>query len=845
MPEPPLEKTKAFLCHSSDDKPFVSEVAQRLGRARSTIDEQSFEPGTDFRSEIVRLLDEAGVFVFFATKQSLNSTWCAFELDQAQMRVLHGRLQHCLVLFIDGEVDASVLPDWLKSIRAVACSTPGEAELLIGKQLDKLPWAPNNPFLGRHKDLQRGARKLSVGSPVPKVLVATGLEGVGRRSYVQKLAKEALNLEIWPMVPLHSSATLEDLFIANLLAHRVLRQVQVEAEIDRFRALTDEQQVQEIVDGLETAAANGYMPCLVDQGAVLDSSGHYYDDFESLIREISLRRMAYLSIVHNRTPSIENNDLRRFVYIHQLRPLEPIDTRSLLSRLLREIEVDASEPDIQRLADAVAGYPPAAYFMVEQIELRGMDMVLRDEAVLADYQNRSFGRFLREIGLSETEKTVLRYLSQEDRLPIEAVATATGSAEGEVVSAISRLQDLNAVEALDDSYSIAGPLVYAVERNFGGFNRRWYEQAYERLSAHYWVADAAIPSLSVVDATLHAGLRIGTYGVQRFGKLVRPSVLVRAANDMYHEREYEIALEYAERALQIGRPTPQILEVKIKSLAQLRRWEPAKQALREYREFGERRAWYLDGFIERKRGNHNEACKKFQQGYSLGDKSTALLRDYAESLYRIGYDSRARDLVNEAVAREPGNVFLRDLKARIELAFGTIPEAEAAVEELRTVDLNERFYPVRRAEFLLGRQGNAEALKAAKALLGPKCDERNAPFDFLVVYARVLLRLRDWDGYKAAKDRIRDQLRSRPKTILQRLDCDAALQRSDWRDAEKILATSTGDWTNAAKLQVAQLKSEDGTLLPTERDEASETLSDLESKAKDSHEDYLDPAWID
>jgi hypothetical protein len=62
---------KAFLCHSSADKIYVEQVARKLGRARVIYDVISFVVGKDFRSEILRHLDQAAMFVFFASKKSL------------------------------------------------------------------------------------------------------------------------------------------------------------------------------------------------------------------------------------------------------------------------------------------------------------------------------------------------------------------------------------------------------------------------------------------------------------------------------------------------------------------------------------------------------------------------------------------------------------------------------------------------------------------------------------------------------------------------------------------------------------------------------------------------------
>jgi hypothetical protein len=68
---------RIFLCHSSTDKAFVGEVASQLGRAKVVYDDFEFAPGEDFREAIKKALDISGVFVFFISQASLDSTWAA------------------------------------------------------------------------------------------------------------------------------------------------------------------------------------------------------------------------------------------------------------------------------------------------------------------------------------------------------------------------------------------------------------------------------------------------------------------------------------------------------------------------------------------------------------------------------------------------------------------------------------------------------------------------------------------------------------------------------------------------------------------------------------------------
>ena len=189
---------RAFLSHSTDDKAYVQEVATRLGRHRALIDTQAFNPGEDFRDAIRRTLDESETFVLFVSPRSLASSWVKFELDEAEMRSMRGKLRRSLAIFIDGPIDAGALPPWLARVRAVQHSSPGQSARTIESILLGSPADGPRPFIGRNDDLQRGVRKLSTSNPPQRILVVSGLQGIGRRSYLSRLVSDALSLDLGP-----------------------------------------------------------------------------------------------------------------------------------------------------------------------------------------------------------------------------------------------------------------------------------------------------------------------------------------------------------------------------------------------------------------------------------------------------------------------------------------------------------------------------------------------------------------------------------------------------------------------------------------------------------------------
>jgi tetratricopeptide (TPR) repeat protein len=820
---------RAFLSYSTDDQEYVAEVATLLGRYQANVDFTSFRPGEDFRDAIRRTLDLSQVFVFFVSPTSLSSSWVQFELGEAEMRARRGILRSGLAIFIGDAIDRTKLPAWLERVRAVRHITPGQSARTIESMLLASSADHQKPFIGRHEDLQRGVRKLATDNPPRRIVIVSGLDGVGRRSYLARLLEDALNLDLGPIIVLPAEATIEDLFVGSQLASMMLTQAEAEAQLGTFRALNARQQGIEVADQLAFLARQGAAPCIVDRGAMLDSSGRYLDSYADVLTRFLNERDVYLAVVHTRFPDFRHLHVRSQLLERRLKPLDPPDAQALIMRLLRQANINAEPDQAARLADAVRGYPPAAYYLVSEVETYGIDLVLNDASRMADFHSQSFSLFLRGLKLSPVEREILQYLSSETRLDLPGISVATAQTIEETARAIGQLVDLSLVEMLDGEYSVTAPIQATVMATEPGLGRRWYEAAFQRLETEFWSDKKALPPISVVDATLRAGLRVGRHGAKGYSGLVRPSLLIHAAHEMYHRGRYDRALEYTDRAEQMGGLTAQLLEIRVKSLAQLQKFPQARRALAAYREMGERRKWFLGGFVERKAGDHTKACSRFQQGYARGDRSVSLLRDYADSLLRTDAVGEAGSIAREALDRARGDLYVLDLIARIEIAAGTKDDAEAALQALEVVDVQHRFIRLRRASFLLDRVGTTAAVRRAIELAEQAISARNdAPIATHLVLARALTRAKRWERLNEVKDEIARRRHKDGKALLRELDLDAAILAGDWRRGEKLLPYFMDTAVNRElRAAILDLKSADRSVSLTERQDAETEASAL------------------
>jgi hypothetical protein len=96
-----LPLVRAFLSHSSKDKPFVEQVFDDLGSTLAELDQATFEPAKFNKDVILRALDRCAVFVLFASAHSVTSKWVAEEIKEALARLHDDRMARIIVYCTD------------------------------------------------------------------------------------------------------------------------------------------------------------------------------------------------------------------------------------------------------------------------------------------------------------------------------------------------------------------------------------------------------------------------------------------------------------------------------------------------------------------------------------------------------------------------------------------------------------------------------------------------------------------------------------------------------------------------------------------------------------------------
>ena len=370
-------------------------------------------------------------------------------------------------------------------------------------------------------------------------------------------------------------------------------------------------------------------------------------------------------------------------------------------------------------------------------------------------------------------------------MPLEAVAVALRQPVDVIASCLTRLIDNSVVVSADNVYSVSPPVRDAIFRVKGHLDQSFYRDALARLTSAFWKAHAAAPTIEVVDATLHAVARSGSIDFAPYQDLIRASTVHRLAQECYYRREWREALEYARRAKQMAPDRRELREVEFRALVQLERWEEAERGLREIEATGDKRRFYLAGFLLRRRRRYEEAIKAFASALAVGDRSLSVYRDYADSLYRVGRFPEAFTNIKSVLDRDSENIFALDLLIRICIDWNNLDEAERWLETLGRCDLDRRFIHHRRATLYAKRRMWDLALTESEAA----CTTGFALFESFAMRVDIFIEMVRYGDAMAALDELGKRFRGQRLDVQRGLRCKLLLREKHWREAKTIWDT--------------------------------------------------------
>lgn len=431
---------KIFLSHSSSNKDYVRPIFNYFGKDRSVFDEMTFEFGMKTIEEIFKGIDSSDIFVFFISNDSLNSKWVSEELAYASQKLYNdqSRLSQIYPLIIDTSVlySDSRIPTFLKTgfssynlhhiiNQKIACKKI-ESQLVRLKINTDLDFSNKiNFFYGR--ELEKKAFRDSFDSfddhgnhKTIKCLIASGIEGIGRKAYARDVLKtsEIMEKYYFPFsISLSQSDDIIDLInkicdlgVGNYTFTDIISLKSLDERIDVLADLFI--QLQEL---------NEYI-FIDDDFCLVKSTGLAFwlekalEKIQSSIVLVIATRIRINFYKYNK-----NKDL----FCIALNELSKSECSGLLRGYSKMQGMPFQLEDIEFFSNIFTGYPPQIKYCVDLAISEGSIQYVKDHSYkIADYPKSNSAKILNTVIEKEYEseyKGFLALLSYMDTVPITLI----------------------------------------------------------------------------------------------------------------------------------------------------------------------------------------------------------------------------------------------------------------------------------------------------------------------------------------------------------------------------------------------------------------------------------------
>jgi tetratricopeptide (TPR) repeat protein len=273
--------------------------------------------------------------------------------------------------------------------------------------------------------------------------------------------------------------------------------------------------------------------------------------------------------------------------------------------------------------------------------------------------------------------------------------------------------DCSLIRVIDGQlYRIADPIKGSVNEVFGYANKEILSAVSEPLQK-YVESSEDDHKLELSRVLFRIGFTLGDREATNKGIRLN-SDYIKLLEYSYHQRNYKEAIELGLEAVKYCPDSTTARTFLIKALIQEEKWEAAQLQIDSLYPIDEyRNIYYLQGFLERKKGNITKAILALVDAEKHGRKGFALYREFSHCYLMNGDINNASRYIENALAIQPNNNQVIDMAARIAIKNHDEISAKRYIDQLELLDSSEH-YNLRLSTFHLSFGRTSLALEAAR-----------------------------------------------------------------------------------------------------------------------------------
>jgi tetratricopeptide (TPR) repeat protein len=730
---------KAFVSHSSADKPLVERVAGLVSAARWEIDSHTFEEGKSSAAEIFEALSRSDLFVLIASAKSMASTWVKSELELAQHMLYSKKLGAVLVFIIDG-TSAEELPEWIRMHVFIRTSNETRIANLIRSrlvQLDSAKGIQEKPFVQRIRIRGDIERRIADLNHQIRALYVSGVDGIGRHSIVSNTLRS-----LFPGMDLRgieiSIADGEGLLEAFRKLYFAWERPTIE-EAKRFFddtvGYTKQQLIEKTNELLNAVSEQKMFAWLQFDYEILDDDGNLQPEFHELFRSLKTRRPTVV-VCAKRSPRFQEQRRLDNIGFFKVESLTDEESKLLWIYALDHLQFADPEPKfVAFLQEHVSGHPAMIWTAAEYVAAMGQAATQADPRELLETLRGLSLSLVDGLHLNVVSKRLLALFDEFGAVDPTDLIEICNESDQAVAEAVTRLISLGLLESEGEHLKLASYFRSArFRKQFASETDSFLVEARRRLlglTSTYNAEDNI--SFATIDVALTNAIAQGKNLPLELGeRAVVGSHYLRVARGCYDREKYGDTVIFASQALakRYTLTNEAVVEcLRLLGMAAVRTndKDSLSCALAELSKIGthqsRRHVHFIKGFDARWNGFMENAEAEFGETLKINPKDTHALREIAQlQVMREDYASAER-FARDALERNPGNPFVIDilLNCLIErrkdnhLDLLEDDEIHDLFAQLDVADRRERsdFTDLRQAHYFSALKNFSEAIKWA------------------------------------------------------------------------------------------------------------------------------------
>ena len=684
-------------------------VHSSLPGGQANFYERSFDSGENLISAMEERVANADIFVLFASRASLSSTWVGFEIDRARLNKIKNSEVSIFIFPVEDGIPFELVPDWMKEFWITKAGwLAKDVARYIRKEITDRTRAKIGHIApqGRGALLDKIRRKiatttLEIGES-PKIFVLAGLDGIGRRTVRDQVLLSAYPaqpyLSVGPIFKFPALADLEDIFRAlRLEVSDTVSSPELAAELRHFGTLNATQKVDEIINILSHFNRLGQSVTFISGNLLYEDKGVLKDWVEYLFFQILALDGVVVTFICNR--SIHQNELKNISSAIQetIDPLEDDDIKTIIASALRELGHEPVLPD-DGVVRAIGGHPAVARAVARVLGSKGVAIVNRQPKLIFDEQENLLAALLDGRTLTNLEKPLLTILSWVPRINgntlIVVVQTFCGLSAEEVSDALSELVTSCLVQVYGEEYAISSPIRGMFRRRNGFGDPKLLETFATEIKKEWQESEEnGSTRADIFDAMVYLVALEGASLPPEFDDLVLPSTLQEVISESYDRRHLdETALERvatwggAAMGLSMNETVrEEIASYLLRALVRLGRKSEASTILQLIEKKGYRSYHYLKSFsIRLLGGNLADAVNELRLARPIRKYRNQVISDLALCLKGLGRWDALRELLDEEASSIGKNMALTDTAVGMLIADSKFAEAEDLIEVMKS-----------------------------------------------------------------------------------------------------------------------------------------------------------------